>query len=703
MTEVTGVLHGIPMPENRWVHTKRDLGVLEALVARSNLLGADRSIANQGGGNTSAKGVVADHVGREQRVLWVKGSGTDLASITEEGFAALRLDEILALRERDAMDDAAMVDYLLRCALAPNQPRPSIETLLHAFIPAAHVDHTHPDAIIALTSSPRGRELAEETFGEEAVWLDYERPGFEMARHVADLLDGNQDARAVLLEKHGLVTWGETSEESYRRTIEFVSRAANAIEAAGAGHFGLGGPKVAECGEEDAQLLLLGSLPALRGALLADTDGVILEVDRSPEAVAFAASVNGSHVSQVGAPCPDHLINTKHKPLAIDFDPATEGVVELAEALRAGVAEYAEWYRGYYERNLTDESRPFPMDPAGPRVVLIPGIGIVTSGGDAARARTTRDLYHRAIAVEDAAEAIGGFGSLTEAEAFAIEYWPLERYKLAQAPPKGELAGRIAVVTGGASGIGRATARRFAQLGAHVVVADLNEQGAHGVADELVAHHGLRRALAIAVDVTNEASVERMLAETVHAYGGVDILVASAGLATSASVTETSLDDWELNFAVLARGYFLAARETFRVLIEQGSGGSLVFVGSKNALVAGANAAAYSSAKAASLHLARCLAEEGGPHGIRVNTVNPDAVIQDSGIWSSDWKAERASTYGVTEDDLQSFYSGRTKLGVSVYPEDVAEAIAFLAGPRSAKSTGNVINVDGGVTAAYPR
>jgi rhamnulose-1-phosphate aldolase/alcohol dehydrogenase len=703
MTEVTGVLHGIPMPENQWVHAKRELGVLEALVARSNLLGADRSLANQGGGNTSAKGVVADHVGREQRVLWVKGSGTDLASITDKGFAALRLDEILALRERDAMDDAAMVDYLLRCALAPNQPRPSIETLLHAFIPAAHIDHTHPDAIIALTSSPRGRELAEETFREEAVWLDYERPGFEMSRHVADILDGNQDARAVLLEKHGLVTWGETSEESYRRTIDFVSRAANTIETAGAGRFGLGGPKVAECGEQDAQLLLLGSLPALRGALLADTDGVILEVDRSPEAVAFAGSVNASHVSQVGAPCPDHLIKTKHKPLAIDFDSSAEGVVELADSLRAGVAEYAEWYRGYYERNLTEESRPFPMDPAGPRVVLIPGIGIVTSGGDAARARTTRDLYHRAIAVEDAAEAIGGFSSLTEAEAFAIEYWPLERYKLAQAPPKGELAGRIAVVTGGASGIGRATARLLAQLGAHVVVADLNEQGAREVADQLVARHGLRRALAIAVDVTNEVSVEGMLAETVRAYGGLDILVASAGLATSASVTETSLEDWELNFAVLTRGYFLAAREAFRVLIEQGSGGSLVFVGSKNALVAGANAAAYSSAKAASLHLARCLAEEGGPHGIRVNTVNPDAVIQGSGIWSSDWKAERASTYGVTEDDLQSFYSGRTKLGVSVYPEDVAEAITFLAGPRSAKSTGNVINVDGGVTAAYPR
>jgi rhamnulose-1-phosphate aldolase/alcohol dehydrogenase len=702
MTEVAGVLHGIRPPEDRWDDGKFDLGVLEALVVRSNLLGSDRAVANQGGGNTSAKGDVADHAGRDQRVLWVKGSGTDLASITAAGFAALRLEEIGPLRERDEMDDAEMVDYLLRCALDPSSPRPSIETLLHAFIPAAHVDHTHPDAIIALTSSPGGRGLSADVFGEEAVWLDYQRPGFDMSRRIADLLDANHNARAVLLEKHGLVTWGETSEESYRRTIEFVSRAATALEAAGAGRFGLGGPKVAEC-EEEAELLLAGSLPALRGALLADADGVVLEVDRSPEAIAFASSANGPHVSQVGAPCPDHLISTKHKPLVVDFDPATGSAAELAEALRSGVAEYAQWYRAYYERNVTDESRPFPMDPAGPRVVLIPGVGIVTSGGDATRARTTRDLYHRAIAVEDAAEAIGGFRSLTEAEAFAVEYWPLERYKLAQAPARGELSGRVAVITGGASGIGRAAARLLAERGAHVVVADLNEDGAGQVAEELVATHGARRAIAVAADVTSEAAVERMVAETVRAYGGLDILVASAGLASSASLTETSLEDWERNFAVLARGYFLAAREAFRVLIEQGRGGSLVFVGSKNALVAGANAAAYSSAKAASLHLARCLAEEGGPHGIRVGTVNPDAVIQDSGIWSSDWKSERASTYGVTEDELQSFYRGRTKLGVSVYPEDVAEAIAYLAGPRSAKSTGNVINVDGGVTAAYPR
>jgi rhamnulose-1-phosphate aldolase/alcohol dehydrogenase len=688
-------LHGIPAPLDRWDDAvAAALGLLDGLVYRSNLLGADRALANQGGGNTSAKETIVDHAGRETRVLWVKGSGTDLASITTAGFPGLRLDELLPLREREAMDDAAMVDYLLRSAIRPDQPRPSIETLLHAFIAAPHVDHTHPDAVIALTSTPRGRELAAETFGDEAVWLPYQRPGFDMSRRIAQLLDEQSAARAVLLEKHGLVTWGETGEESYRSTIEFVTRASQAIERAGRGRFGLGGPGRPELEEGAADALLARSLPALRGALLTDADGVILEVDRSPEAVAFASSVRAPQVSQVGAPCPDHLINTKHRPLVSEPEP---------DALRSGVVDYAAWYRDYYDRNVDDETRPFPIDPAGPRVVLLPGVGIVTSGPDAGRARFARNLYHRAIAVEDAADALGGFRSLSESEAFAIEYWPLERYKLAQAPPRGELAGRVAVITGGASGIGRATARVLAARGAHVVVGDLNADGAAEVAAELVATHGLRRALGVHVDVTSEDAVAELMRRTVLEYGGLDVLVCSAGLATSAPITETTLDDWERNYAVLARGYFLAAREAFRVLLEQGQGGALVFVASKNALVAGANAAAYSSAKAASLHLARCLAEEGGPSGIRVNTVNPDAVIQGSAIWSSDWKAERASTYGVSEDELQTFYQGRTKLGVAVLPEDVAEAIAFFAGPRSAKSTGNVVNVDGGVTAAYPR
>ena len=701
---VTDARNGIEVPADRWKPPKiEELSVLDALAHRSNLLGADRAIANVGGGNTSAKETVPDHVGREVRVLWVKGSGTDLATITAAGFPGLRLDELLPLEGRAEMDDAEMVAYLLRCGVRPDQPRPSIETLLHAFIPATHVDHTHPDAVIALTSTPDGRRLAQDAFGEEAVWLDYQRPGFDMSRRIAMLLRDHPEARAVLLERHGLVTWGASGEESYEATIEFVSRAARAIDTAARGRFGLGGQRVAELGDEAVQVLLSQSLPALRGALMADTDGLVLEVDRSPEALAFASSVRAPEVSQIGAPCPDHLINTKHRPLVVDFDPAKHGAAELVAAFRRGVEEFSGWYRSYYERNLDDETRPFPIDPAGPRVILVPGVGIVTTGSDSGRARVSRDLYHRAIAVEGAADALGGFRSLSEAEAFAIEYWPLERYKLAQAPPVGELAGRIAVVTGGASGIGRAAARALAARGAHVVIADLNAAGAVDVADEIVAEHGLRRATAVHIDVTDEQAVVEMTQRAVLEYGGLDILVASAGLATSAPLTETTVDEWERNFAVLARGYFLAARETFRVLIEQGRGGSVVFVGSKNAIVAGANAAAYSSAKAASLHLARCLAEEGGPHGIRVNTVNPDAVIQDSGIWSSDWKAERASTYGVTEDDLQSFYRKRTKLAVDVYPDDVADVIAFFAAPRSSKSTGNFINVDGGVTAAYPR
>jgi rhamnulose-1-phosphate aldolase/alcohol dehydrogenase len=699
-----GALRGVRSPERRWDDAvAARLSLVDGLVYRSNLLGADRALANIGGGNTSAKETVPDHTGREVRVLWVKGSGTDLATIDARGFAGVRLDELLPLRARDAMDDAAMVEYLLRSAIRPDQPRPSIETLLHAFIPATHIDHTHPDAIIALTSNANGRRLAEDAFGNEAVWLPYQRPGFDMSRRIAELLEGRPEARCVLLERHGLVTWGGGGEESYDATIEFVSRAARAIDEAAASRFGLGGRKAAEVGDASADALLSQSLPALRGALLADADGLVLEVDRSPAAVAFASSVRAPEVSQIGAPCPDHLINTKHKPLVVDFDPETDGAAELADRFRRGVEDYAAWYRAYHERYVDDETRPFPIDPAGPRVVLVPGVGIVTTGSDAARACVSRDLYHRAIVVEDAADALGGFRSLSESEAFAIEYWPLERYKLAQAPPRGELSGRIALVTGGASGIGRAAARVLAARGAHVVVGDLNYEGAQEVADELTIAHGARRAFAVPVDVTREDAVATMTRRAVLEYGGLDILVASAGLASSAPITETTLADWERNYAVLARGYFLAAREAFRVLRDQGRGGSIVFVASKNALVAGSNAAAYSSAKAASLHLARCLAEEGGPEGIRVNTVNPDAVIEGSSIWSSDWKAERASTYGVSEGELQSFYRGRTKLGVDVYPEDVAEAIAFFAGPRSAKSTGNILNVDGGVTAAYPR
>jgi rhamnulose-1-phosphate aldolase/alcohol dehydrogenase len=679
------------------------LGGIAELVFRSNLLGSDRSIANQGGGNTSMKSEVEDHAGRPTRVLWVKGSGRDLATIDESGFAEFRLDDLLLLKDRSKMSDEAMVAYIERTSLAPGRPRGSVETLLHAFLPAVHIDHTHPDSVIALSATPSGENLARETFGDEALWVPWQRPGFALAKSIAAALEDRPQMRAVVLERHGLITWGQTGEEAYGSTIEFVGRATETLENLSKGKSFLGGQRITPVSNDEAAALLRESLPALRGALLGHPSGVILEVDRGDQAVAFSSSQRGPDVSQIGSPCPDHLINTKHKPLAIRFDPTHESADDLSAKLRNGVASYAQWYERYYAENMTDESREFSMDSPGPRVVLVPGVGIVTAGKDAARARFSRDLYRRAIEVESAADAAGGFRSLDESAAFQIEYWPLERYKLAQALPDRELTGKVALVTGGASGIGRATALRLAELGGHVGVADLNLAAAQEVADEITRQFGERTALPIAVDVRSEEAVLRMAEEVVLEWGGLDILVCSAGIATAAPVTDTTVAEWDRNHEILARGYFLAAREAFRIMIAQASGGSIVFIGSKNALVGGTNAAAYSSAKAASLHLARVLADEGGPHGIRVNTVNPDAVLQGSGIWTSEWRAARAHAYDVAQDDLPDFYRKRSVLGLSIYAEDVAEAVAFLAGPRSSKSTGNIFNVDGGVSAAYTR
>ena len=677
--------------ESRWDAPHADgLSALDRLVYRSNLLGADRSLANWGGGNTSTKTLVTDHTGREGRALFVKASGTDLATIDRAGFAALRLDDLDLLFEREAMADAEMIDYLLRSALDPGQPRPSIETLLHAFIPAPEVDHTHPDAVIALTSAPCGSELAAEAFGADAIWIDYVRPGFRLARVVAQAVRSQPEARFVLLEKHGLVTWGGTSEESYRATLDAVQRALDAL-AAVAPIEPLGALAVPPFPPEAREPALMELLPRLRGRISRERHHV-LEVDTSQAALDFVGRERTRELSQVGAACPDHLVNTKAKPLFLT-DAALEEQLDAFES----------WYRNYYEANLDDESRPFPIDPTGPRVVLAPGLGLITSGTNAARARISNDLYQRAMAVIQLAGGAGGFTSLSEPEAFAIEYWPLERYKLTLAPPPRELEGRIALVTGAASGIGRAIAERLAAEGAHVAIADIDAAGAGDLAAVLCERYGVRRAQAVDMDVTDEKSVAQAFRSTVLAWGGVDIVVSNAGVAVSAPVEETTREVWDRNFDVLVRGYFLVAAQSIEIMRRQGIGGSIVFVGSKNALAAGRNAAAYSAAKAAELHLARCLAEEAGPAGIRINSVNPDAVLRGSAIWNSEWRAERAKAYGISEEKLEDYYRDRTTLRVAVYPEDVAEAALFFASDRSAKSTGNIVNVDGGVATAYPR
>ena len=660
---------------------------LEQLVLASHLLGANRAVSNFGGGNTSAKGTATDHAGREVRTMWVKGSGSDLATMGREHFTPLRLDEVLPLMERDEMSDEDMVAYLARCQLDPAAPRASIETLLHAFVPAPHVHHTHPDGINVLAGTRDGERLVQECFGDAAAWIPYIRPGFTLSKQVAIAVRENPDLKLVVLAKHGLIVWGDSAEEAYRKTIEVINQAVAFVNERTGDTPRFGGRKLAV----ENPGLLNELLPAIRGAVSSERSKV-LTVDTSERALEFVSSVEAEQLVTVGAPCPDHLVHTKRLPLWIPYD-------DDANVMRARIAEraqaYREDYRAYFEAHADGDE---PGDPDA-RIVLVQGLGLVSAGTTTKASKVSRDLYHRAIEVMAGAQALGEFVSLDSAESFAIEYWPLELYKLAQAPPPGELQGKVALVTGGAGGIGRAILDTLASADACVVAFDLDADGAR----DAVSEYG-DRGLAVAGDVTAEDAVAAAFAAAVERFGGLDIVVSNAGIASSAALEETTLAEWNRNHAILGTGYFLVAREAFKVLKQQDSGGAVVFIASKNALVAGKNAAAYSSAKAAELHLARCLAEEGGGDGIRVNTVNPDAVLQGSKIWGSSWREERAAAYNLDPEELDEHYRQRNTLKVSIYPGDIAEAVLhFSSERRSGKSTGNILNVDGGVPAAYSR
>ena len=682
--------------EDRWPAASEVPGdALGQVLLASHLLGSDRAVANFGGGNTSAKGTTTDHVGREVEVMWVKGSGSDLATMGRGDFTPLRLDEMLAVFDRDEMSDEDMVAHLARCQVDPAAPRSSIETLLHAFVPAPHVHHTHPDGINVLAGTRDGERLVAECFGDEAAWIPYIRPGFTLAKQVGTAVRENPGLKLVVLAKHGLVVWGDTADEAYRRTIEVINRAVEFVNARTAGEQRFDGPAREPLDDARRRELLRAVLPALRGAVSSERSKVLV-VDTSPRVLEFVSSRAAPELTDVGAACPDHLVHTKRVPLWVPFDPDADDDGALAARIGDLAGGFREDYRAYVERH-GDESTE-PADPDA-RVVLIQHVGLVGVAPTTKAAGLSRDLYHRAIEVMAGAHALGGFVSLDEGESFAVEYWPLELYKLSLAPPPGELQGQVALVTGAAGGIGRAVVESLASAGACVVAFDLDAEGAA----EAVAELG-DRGVAADGDVTSEAAVAAAFTAAVERFGGVDIVVSNAGVASSAPIEQTTLAEWERNHAILGTGYFLVARSAFRILREQGRGGSLVFVASKNALVAGKNAAAYSSAKAAELHLARCLAEEGGEDGIRVNTVNPDAVLQGSRIWDSSWREERAAAYGIEPDELEEHYRKRTTLGVNILPEDIAEAVLHFASPqRSGKSTGNVLNVDGGVPAAYPR
>ncbi|MBM0065659.1 bifunctional aldolase/short-chain dehydrogenase [Alkalicoccobacillus gibsonii] len=670
---------------------------LDELVYRSNLIGSDRAVCNWGGGNTSMKTTEIDFRGRVVDVMWVKGSGSDLATMGAQNFTGLRLDDIHPLFEKDEMPDAEMVSYLENCMLSQKHPRASIETLLHAFLPFKHVDHTHPDAIISLCCADNGQEIAKEIYGDRFVWVPYIRPGFTLSKMIAEGVKNNPNAELVLMEKHGLVVWGDTAKESYDRTISAINEAEAYIQSKQDTPFG--GEKVRSLTDAERKDLLSAVMPVIRGQV-SQQEKALLTYDDGENILEFVNSHDAKELSQVGAACPDHLVHTKRVPLFISWEPDANDIDGLAEKLMEGIKSYKEEYQAYFE---TNQSEGDIMFDSSPRVILIPGIGMVNTGKSLANAKVSGALYTRAISVMKGTTALGQFVSLNEAESFGIEYWPLELYKLSLAPAEAEFSRKVAFVTGGAGGIGSETCRQYVSQGAHVVIADLNLEGAQKVATEINEEYGEGRALAIKMDVTDEAAIVSAFAEVARTYGGLDMLVNNAGLATSSPFDETSLKEWNLNMNVLGTGYFLVSREAFKLMKKQSIGGSMVFIGSKNSVYAGKNVSAYSSVKALEAHLARTIAAEGGDFGIRVNTVLPDAVLQGSAIWGSAWREERAAAYGIKPEELEDHYKKRTTLGVMILPKDIADAILFLSSSKSEKTTGCMITVDGGVPAAFTR
>ncbi len=684
---------------SRWNEAEAaSLSGLDLLAYASRLIGAETSLVVWGGGNTSIKLAERDHRSRAVDVLRVKGSGSDLKSIQRKDFPGVRMEDIRALLEREDMGDQEMVDYLARALQEPGGPRPSIETLLHGFLPAHVVVHTHADAIVSLTNNDRGRDVLGEVYGKDVIALAYRRPGFRISREVAEAIAQHPEAKALILEQHGTITWGATVREAYEGTIELITRAEETIAARTRGRRVFGGPRVPALEAPQRRAVALAVAPRLRGWLSRRRRQIITFDDAAP-VVDFVSSVDAPVVSQVGPATPDHTIYTKRLACFAPLDEPGDAARTLA-AIEAGLAAFERDYTTYFDRHRFEGAEL--VDPL-PRIVLVPGLGMFTAGRDRRTAGIVSDMYHHTIDVMGNATAFGRYVSLTARDAFDVEYWPLELYKLTLATPEKELARRIALVTGGASGIGRAVARRLAAEGAHVVVGDVDEAGARATADEIVRAVGGGRAIGLRMDVTDEASVRATVEEAILAYGGLDVLISNAGIAHSAPVTEMALGDWERSFAVNSTGHFLVAREAMRVLIRQGIGGALVFVATKNVMAPGKDFAAYSAAKAAEAQLAKVLALEGAPHGIRANIVNPDAVFQDSKLWSEEVRRQRAAAQGIAVEALEDFYRKRNLLGVRVLPEDVAEAVLFLASDRSAKTTGCTITVDGGLREAFPR
>ncbi|WP_420410143.1 bifunctional rhamnulose-1-phosphate aldolase/short-chain dehydrogenase [Hoeflea sp.] len=675
----------------------------ELLRYRSNLLGSDKRITNYGGGNTSAKVMEKDPLtGEDVEVLWVKGSGGDVGTIKMDGFATLYMDKLQALKGlyRGLEHEDEMVGYLPHCTFNLNPRAASIDTPLHAYVPRKHVDHMHPDAVIAIAASANSRELTHKIYGDEIGWLPWKRPGFELGLWLEKFCRDNPDAKGVVLESHGLFTWADTAEACYELTVDVINRAMAWFEEETAGKAIFGGEKHASLDAPARREVAAALMPAIRG-MISGKARMVGHFDDSDAVLEFVNSVDMEKLAALGTSCPDHFLRTKIRPLVVDFDPAEPDLDATLAGLKQSVENYREDYAAYYERCRHDDS-PALRDPNAV-VYLVPGVGMITFAKDKATARISAEFYTNAINVMRGSSTVSEYQGLPEQEAFDIEYWLLEEAKLQRMPKPKSMAGHIAIITGGAGGIGSATAERLLSEGACVVLADIDAGALEKTRENLAGRFSKDVVRAVEMNVTSEQAVDEAYQRMAMEFGGVDIVVSNAGIASSAPVEETSLELWNKNMSILSTGYFLVSRAAFKMLKKQEIGGSIIFIGSKNGLAASPGASAYCTAKASELHLARCLALEGAPHGIRVNVVNPDAVLRGSKIWSGEWLDQRASTYGTDKEGLEEMYRQRSLLKRSVLPEDIAEATYFFASDASSKSTGNIVNVDAGNVQAFTR
>lgn len=679
---------------------------VDLLIYRSNLLGADLRLTNYGGGNTSCKTVDKDPLtGKEVEVMWIKGSGGDLGTLKKSGLAALYVDRLRSLKSvyRGVEYEDEMVELFNHSIFDLSSKAPSIDTPLHGFLPFKHIDHLHPDAAIAIAAAKDGQQITQQLFNGAIGWVDWQRPGFDLGLKLKQCLDANPGIRGIMLGSHGLFTWGDTSYESYINTLEVIEKCAAYLEE----NYGkkgpvFGGEKIKGLEETDRKKQAVALAPVLRGFCSSKTM-MIGHFTDDPRVLEFINSSDLDRLAPRGTSCPDHFLRTKISPLVLDLGP-DENLSDAAgikEKLTPAFEQYRKMYGDYYNRCKHDNS-PAIRD-ANPVVILYPGVGMFTFAKDKQTARVAAEFYINAINVMKGAEAISEYTSLPRQEAFDIEYWLLEEAKLQRMPNPKPLSGRIALVTGSAGGIGKAIAKKFVEEGAVVILNDMNAERLKQAGEALEKQFGKDAYTTAVLDVTNPEQIREALAAAILAFGGLDLVVNNAGLSISKTIADHTEKDWDLLYDVLVKGQFLVTQATVEVMKKQDIGGDIINIVSKNALVSGPNNAGYGSAKAAQLHLSRLNAAELGADKIRVNVVNPDAVITDSNIWAGGWAEGRAKAYGITVEELPAYYAKRTLLNETILPGDIANACFALVGGLLNKSTGNVLNVDGGVAAAFLR